>query len=283
MVSLMLAPLKSSLSLPEPPATDDEVVAVATDDPVVAGAAIERQRDQAAESIAGRDDIVAAAAVQHEIFRRADVERKRRRARPVEPHAGAVRRDRERLGAVAAVDLSRIVARTTFEQVGAAARIPDHDIVAGLSEQLVVPAAAVQDVVTRSAEQQIVAAASLDQIVAGLTKQEVGSRAARDPVIAVAAEDVHGGHRSVAFVNGDRVVTALTEDVDSGGVVDGGFATNRFHVPVIDQDAAGLVATYHEAVIRAVAENGELPRNRGKHRGNRHPNDPSDLAPPLGA
>lgn len=202
--------------------------------------------------------------MQHQILRRPDVERKRRSTGAVKSHARAVRHNRERLGIIAAVDLRRVDAVTTLEQIGAAAGIPDHEVVASFAEQLVVTAAAVERVVARTAEQQIVAAAALDRIVTGLAEQEIGTRAARNLVVAVAAEDVHRRHRAVGFVDGDRVVAALTEDVDLVGVGDGGIATGRFHRAVVDQDATGLVAADHNAVIRTVAEDGELARNRGK-------------------
>ncbi|MGY3648989.1 hypothetical protein ACVWW2_004280 [Bradyrhizobium sp. LM4.3] len=74
----------------------------------------------------------------------------------------------------------------------------------------------------------------------------------------------------MAFVDGDRVVAALTEDVDLAGVGDGGGATDWRHRPVIDENAACVIAADHDAVIGAIAENGELARNRGKNRGSRH-------------
>ena len=51
-----------------------------------------------------------------------------------------------------AVDLGGIGAGPALEQIGVIARVPDHAVVAGLSEDLIVAVAAGQHVVTRAAE-----------------------------------------------------------------------------------------------------------------------------------
>ena len=92
----------------------------------------------AARVAGGGKHVVAAAGPDNEVFGGAYIERERRRAEPIEPHAAAVRGDREHLGAVAGIDLGGVVTIAAFHQVGAFARIPDHAIITGLAERLVV-------------------------------------------------------------------------------------------------------------------------------------------------
>ena len=131
---------------------------------------------------------------------------------PVEAHARAVRRDRELLVSVAAVDLARVVAGAALVQVGVVARIPDHAVVAGLAEHLVVGVAAGERVIAGAAEQHVEAALAEQRVVADLAEQQVVARTAGDHVVAGAAEDLRGGKRAIRFVEGDRVVATLTED-----------------------------------------------------------------------
>ena len=152
----------SSVSLPSPP-----VIVSLPAPPSM------REVDQAGEAVARRDDVVAAVGVDHEVLGGADVDVERRRRDAIEAHARAVRRDGERLGAVAAVDLGGVVAVAALEQVVVVARIPDHRVVAGLAEHLVVAVAAGQRVVAGAAEQQVVAALAEEDVVAGLAEQLV--------------------------------------------------------------------------------------------------------------
>ena len=71
-------------------AAEQRVVAVAAGDGVVAVAAVDGELDQAGETVSGGEDVVAAIHVEHEVLGGADVERERRRADPIEAHAGAV-------------------------------------------------------------------------------------------------------------------------------------------------------------------------------------------------
>ena len=185
------------MSLPAPPISD--VVAVAAGDGVVAGAAVDGERDQAGEAIAGGEDVIAAVHVQHEILGRADVERERSGADAVEAHARAVCGDRERFGAVAAVDQRGVVAVAAFEQVGAAAGIPDHACRCRPRRTAGRCRCRRRGVVAVAAEQQVVAAFAVDGVVAGLSEQQVVARAAGELVVAVAAEQIDPGHRAVGF------------------------------------------------------------------------------------
>jgi hypothetical protein len=65
---------------------------------VVAGAAVDGEVDQRSETVAGGENVIAAVHVEHKILGGADIERKRRRAGPIEAHPGAVGRDRKGFG-----------------------------------------------------------------------------------------------------------------------------------------------------------------------------------------
>ena len=131
---------------------------------------------------------------------------------PVEAHARAVRRGRELLVSVAAVDLARVVAGAALVQVGVVARIPDHAVVAGLAEHLVVGVAAGQRVIAGAAEQEVEAALAEERVVVRLAEQHVAARTALNHVVARAAKDLRGGKRAIRFVEGDGVVATLAED-----------------------------------------------------------------------
>src|SRR5690242_16671304 len=79
-------------------AADQGIVAVTAGDGVVAGPAIEREMEETGETIAGGDDVIAAAGIEDEILCRADVEKKRSRIDPIETHARSVGHNGERLG-----------------------------------------------------------------------------------------------------------------------------------------------------------------------------------------
>src|SRR4051794_7017989 len=148
-------------------AADQHVVAVAAGNRVIAGAPVQGQVDEGGETVAGGDDVVAAIGMHDEVLSGADVDVERRRTDPIEADARAIRRDREGLGAVAAIDLGGIDAVATLEQVAAVAGGPDQAILAGPAKGLVVAGAPGQHVVAGAAEQQVVAAFAEEGVVAG--------------------------------------------------------------------------------------------------------------------
>ena len=210
--------------------------------------------DEVGEAIAGGEDVVVAIHVKNEVFGRADVEEERRRIGAIESHAGAVGRKREHFRAVSAVDFGRIGAVAAFKEVAAVARVPDHPVIAGLSEYLVVARAAGQGVVAGAAEQLVVAAFAKQCVIAALTEEQVICRAAGQDVVAVAAEKLRRRHRAVGFVDRDRVIAGLAEQLDQVGVGDGRDATNDRDGAAVDQDSSGRVAAGLDVVAEAVAK-----------------------------
>ena len=192
--------------------------------------------------------------MEHEVLGGADVEGERGRVGASEQHARAVGRDGERLGAVAAIDLGGIVAVAALEQVAAVARVPDHAVVAGLAEHLVVAGAAGQHVVAVAAEQQVVAALAEQDVVAVLAEQLILARTAGERVVAGAAEQLSGGQRAVGFVQRDRVVAALAEPLDQGGVGDRGRAADDGNGAAVDEKVPGRVAAERDRVLAVVAD-----------------------------
>ena len=191
----------------------------------------------------------------HEVLDGADVDRERRRIEAVEAHAGAVGGGGEDLGAVAAVDFGGVVAGAALVQVGVVTWVPDHSVVAGLAEHLIVGIAAGQDVVAGAAEQEVEAAFAQQRVVAGLAEELVVARAAGHRVVAVAAEQIGGGQRAVGFIHRDDVVAALAEHLDPGGVGDGRRAAQNGDRAAVDENLAGCVAAYCDVVVQTVAEN----------------------------
>ena len=235
-------------------AAEQRVVAVAAGDGVVAGAAVDGELDEVGEAVTGGDDIVAAIGVDDEVFGGADVEEERSGADAVEAHARAVGRDREVLGAVAAVDLRRIGAVAALHEVVVIARVPDHAIVAGFAEHLVVAIAAVQHVVARAAEQQVVAAFAKEGVVARLAEQQIAARAAGQRVVAGAAEQLRGRQGAVGLVERDRVVAALAENLDQRGVGDGRGAPVDGDGAAVHENLPSRVAADRDGVIGVVVE-----------------------------
>ena len=184
----------------------------------------------------------------------------------VEPDAGAVGGDGERLRAIAAVDLDGIDAVPALVQIGAFARVPDHPVIAALAEHLVVAGATDQDVIAIAAEQQVVAALSQEGIIAGLAEELVCARAASECVVAVAAEDVGLRQGPVGLVQGEVVVPAQAEHLDQAGVGDRGLPAQDRHGAAVDQDRPGRVAGDHDGVVLSIAENRQHPL-RGGERG----------------
>ena len=109
----------------------------------------------------------------------ADVQGEGGRIGAVETDPRAVGGGRERLGAVAAVDLDGVGPGAALVEVAAVARIPDHPVVARLAEDLVVPAAAGEHVVAVAAEQQVVAALAEQGVVARLAEEHGRCRCRR--------------------------------------------------------------------------------------------------------
>ena len=137
---------------------------------------------------------------------RADVDGERRRVETVEPHPGPVRRGREHLGAVAAIDLNGVVAGAALVQVGVIAGVPDHPVVVALAEHLVVGVAADEDVVLGPPEQEVGSALTEQRVVAGLPEEHVTARPTGDGVVAAAGEHVGPGSAPDAWL---RVIVSL--------------------------------------------------------------------------
>ena len=82
-----------------------------------------------------------------------------------EEQAAAVRRQRDPLVGVGAVEDHRVGAVLALDGVAAVARVPDERVVAGTEEGDVVAAVAVDRVVAVAAEQRLVARAAGDRVV----------------------------------------------------------------------------------------------------------------------
>src|SRR5262249_49833414 len=176
------------------------------------------------------------------------------RPAPIDPPASAVAAVRQRLGAVAAVGLGGVVAVAALEQVAVVPWVPNHAVVAAFAEHLVVAIAAGQHVVAGAAEQQVVAAFAQEGVVAGATEQLICARAAGQHVVAGAAEQLGGGQRVVGLVERDRVVAALAEHLNRGGVGDRRRAARDGDVAAVDENLTGRVAADRDRVIEAVAK-----------------------------
>ena len=177
-------------------------------------------------------------ALSDEVLAGADVDAERRGVEAVEPDARAVGGGGEHLRAAAAVDLDRVGAGAALVEVGVVARVPDHPVVAGLAEDLVVGVAAGERVVLGAAEEEVEAALAEQRVVAGLAEEHVAAGAADERVVAGAAEEVGTRQRAVGFVQGDRVVAALAEDLDQCGVRDGGGAAEDGDRAAVDENDA---------------------------------------------
>src|SRR6185436_20054678 len=169
-------------------AAEQQVGPVATGDGVVAGTAVDGELNQGREAIAGGDDVIATVGVEHQVLGGADVQTEGRWCYAVEAHPLPVGGDGEGLGAVATVDLGGVLAGPAFHQVGPFARIPDHAVVAGLAEHLVVADAAGERVIARPAEQQVGPALAQQDVVAAAPEELVGARTSGQDVVARTAE-----------------------------------------------------------------------------------------------
>ena len=206
------------------------------------------------EVAGGGNEVVAAVGVEDQLLGGADIDAEGRRVEAVEAHAGAVGRDAEDLGAVAAVDLGGVDAVAAFEQVGVVAGVPDHAVVAGLAEHLVVAVAAGQGVVAVAAEEKIIAAAPEQDVVAGLAEQQIVARAAARRIVAGTAEQIGGRQRPVRLIEAEIVVAAQSERLDLGGVRDRRRPARDRHGAAVDQDVPGGIAADGDDVVEAVAE-----------------------------
>ena len=165
--------------------------------------------------------------------------------------------DSPRLGPVAAVDLDGVGARAALVEVGIVAGVPDHAVVAGLAEGLVVGVAAGEGVVLGAAEEEVRAALAEEDVVAGLAEELVRAGAAGEDVVAATAEQVGAGKRAVGLVEGDDVVAALAENLDEGGVGHGGGAALDGDRAAVDEQAACGVSGHADDVGEVVAEDAQ--------------------------
>ena len=88
--------------------------------------------------------------------------------------------------------------------------------------------------------------------------------AAGQRVVAGAAEQLGRRQRAVGLVERDRVVAALAEHLDQGGVGDGRLAALDGDGAAVDENVSGRVAADTDEVIGIVAEHGQQAGARGK-------------------
>ena len=241
-------------SLPSPPSSS--VVAVAAEDGVVAGAAVDGDLDQRREVAGRRERVVAAIHVDDEVLGRADVDRERRRDR------ARSKRTRvpfavsgEDLGAVAAVDLGGVVAGAAFEQVGVVARVPDHAVVAGLRRtpgrrRRRRSACRCSAPPNRKSKPPLPSRVSLPLWPNSMSPPE-------PPVIVslpAPPNRLAARQRAVRLVERDGVVAALAEHLDQRRVGDRRRAALDGDGAAVDEDRAGRVAADRDGVVEVVAE-----------------------------
>ena len=89
-----------------------------------------------------------------------------------------------------------------------------------------------------------------------LAEELVCARAAGQHVVAVAAEQQGGGQRPVGFVERDRVVAALAEDLDLSGISDRSCAALDGYGPPVHENLPSSIAAGHDRVIEGVTELG---------------------------
>ena len=242
-------------------AAEQEVDAVAAEDVVVAGTAVDRDLDERGQVAGGAERVVAAVGVEDEVLGRAHVDGERGRVDAVEADPGAVGRRRELLGAVAADDLGGVDAGAALVEVGVVARVPDHPVVAGLAERLVVGVAAGQDVVVGAAEHPVEPALAERGVVAGLADEDVVTR--RRPSSRRCRR-----HRS-SWPSGSAPLTSSIVRVSlpprPSTRIDLVLATRRRAAEdrdgaAVDQDLAGRVARDRQVVVLGVAEHRQDPQ-----------------------
>ena len=203
---------------------------------------------------------------------RPDVDAERRGRDPIEADAGAVGRLRELLGAVAAVHLDGVDAVAALVQVGVVARVPDHPVVAGVAEGLVVG-----DRHRSGCRCPLRRTAGRCRPCRGACRCRPGptSTSAPEPPVRtslpVATDEDRARQRAVRLVEGDRVVAGRTDRDHRGRVGDGRRAGDR-HGPAVDQDRAGRVAAEDDGVVQGVtADDEDAAVNDGGDAGRRRP------------
>ena len=144
-----------------------------------------------------------------------------------EEQAVAVRRQRDPLVGVGAVEEHRVDAVLALDGVAAVARVPDERVVAGTEEGDVAAAVAVDRVVAVAAEQRLVARAAGDRVVSVSTVDRRRDRVGEDAVAlvdvheVVARSGVHLDRGDVLAVEPEVVPCAVVADVDLELVGDG--------------------------------------------------------------
>jgi multidrug efflux pump subunit AcrB len=221
---------------------------------LTAGDVVRAIREQNVQVAAGGNHVVPAARVDHEFLGGTDIEAEGRRVDTIGAHARAIGGDGEDFRAIAAVDLRGVDAGAALEQVAVVAWIPDHAVIAGFTENLVVTVAAGQRVVAGTTEQKIGAAAADEHVVAALAEQKIRARTAGDRVVAGAAEQLRGGQRAVRLVERERVVAAQAEALHQTGIGDGRLAAQDRDRATIDQDVFGCIGAEGDRVIEGVAD-----------------------------
>ena len=76
-------------------------------------------------------------------------------------------------------------------------------------------------------------------------------------IVAVAAEQQGGGQRTVDFVERDRVVAGLAEDLDVSGIGDRGWAALDGDGSPVHENLPSSIAGGHDRVIEGVTELGQ--------------------------
>ena len=192
--------------------------------------------------------VVATVGVDRQLLGRADVDGERRGIDPIEADPGAVRRRRELLGSVAAVDLGRVGAGAALVEVGVVTGVPDHAIVAPAAERQVVGVATGQRVVAGAPEQRVEAALAEEGVVATLTREPVRARAAGEGVVAATAEQVGARERAVRLIERDDVVAGAGRSADIElGVGDRRCSAGDHHGTAVHPDRPRRVAADRDA------------------------------------
>ena len=123
-----------------------------------------------------------------------------------------------------------------------------------MAEDLVVSGAAGQHIVAGAAEQQVVAAFAEEGVIAVLAEEQICAGATGQHVVACTAEQLGGGQRAVGFVERNRVVAALTEHLDHGGVGDRRLAPIDGYGAAVHENLPSGVAAGGDGVVGVVAE-----------------------------
>src|SRR6185436_5548234 len=101
-------------------------------------------------------------------------------------------------------------------------------------------------VVLTAAEEEVEPAFAQERVVAALAEEHVAARATGKCVVTGAAEHVRGWQRAVGLIEGERVVSALAEDLDQRRVRDRGCAADDRDSAAVDQDLPGRVPADHD-------------------------------------